>query len=172
MINFRKYIQKFLKTYIYSYEATPITKLNKIKNNDILFSLNSKNKNKEIFYIIKRTPGAGLFSNFIFVLNHIKLADSLSLKPIVDMENFPTIYNESKLVNKSKNAWNYYFTNKKNYKINKILKKNKFIISSNRFSKSFSHSINNKEFRNLFNKYFKINEEHLRFVNEFKKNIS
>ena len=29
------------------------------------------------------------------------------------MENFPTIYNESKLVNKSKNVWNYYFTNKK-----------------------------------------------------------
>ena len=106
---------KFLKTYLYSYEASPITKINQIKQNDLLLSLNSQNKKKPIFYIIKRTPGAGLFSNFIFVLNHIKIADSLGYKPIVDMENFPTIYNETKSVKNSKNAWNYYFDNKKLY---------------------------------------------------------
>ena len=76
MLNFIKYFLKILKTYIYSYEASPLIKLNQTRNNDVLLSLPQKIK-KEIFYIIRRTPGAGLFSNFIFVLNHIKLADSL-----------------------------------------------------------------------------------------------
>ncbi len=160
---------KFLKKHINSYEASPIIKSNPIKQDDLLFSLNSKNKKKEIFYIIRRTPGAGLFSNFIFVLNHIKIADSLGYKPIVDMENFPTIYNETKSINSSKNAWNYYFDNKKNYNLKKILKKNKFIITSNKFSKSFSHTIDNNEFRMLFKKYFKINNNHLKFVENFRK---
>ncbi len=169
MINLIKYFIKFLKTYINSYEASPIIRSKLIDKNNILLSLNSKNKIKETFYIIKRTPGAGLFSNFIFVLNHIKLADSLGYKPIVDMENFQTIYNEKELIYNSKNAWNYYFDNKKNYNLKKIFKDNKFIISSSSFSKSFSHSIDNNEFRNLFKKYFKINNNHLKFVDKFKR---
>tara|TARA_X000000950_G_scaffold289548_1_gene415435 strand:+ start:1740 stop:2780 length:1041 start_codon:yes stop_codon:yes gene_type:complete len=169
MIKLIKYFIKFLKTNSNSYEASPITKLNQIKHNDILLSINTKNKTKDIFYIIKRTPGAGLFSNFIFVLNHIKIADSLGYKPIIDMENFPTIYNEKKSINKTKNAWNYYFDNKKNYNLKKILKNHRFIITSNRFSKSFSHTIDNNQFRMLFKKYFKINNNHLRFVEKFKK---
>ncbi len=169
MLNFIKYFSNLLKKYIYSFEAKPITNLNKVKNDNLLLSLNSKNKKKEIFYIIKRTPGAGLFSNFIFVLNHLKLADSLGYKPIIDMENFPTIYNEKKTVNGSKNSWNYYFTNKKNYSLKKILKENKFIITSNKFSKSFSHTIDSNQYRVLFKKYFKINNEHLRFVESFRK---
>ena len=164
-----KYFFNFLKQKIFLYEATPIAKLNQIKNNDFLLSLNSKNKKKDIFYIIKRTPGAGLFSNFIFVLNHIKVADSLGYKPIVDMENFPTIYNERKSINGFNNAWNYYFENKKNYNLKKILLNHKFILTSNRFSKSFSHEINNNEFRKLFKKYFKINSNHQKFVKNFKK---
>ncbi len=169
MINLIKYFLKFLKTYIISYNAYPIIKLKKKKINDLLLSLNSKNKKKEIFYIIKRTPGAGLFSNFIFVLNHIKVADSLGYKPIVDMENFPTIYNEKRSINKSRNAWNYYFDNRKNYNLKKILLNNKFIITSNRFSKSFSHTINTDQFRMLFKKYFKINNNHQKFVENFNK---
>ncbi len=168
MLNFIKYFLKILKTYIYSYEASPLIKFNQIKNNDILLSLNSKNKKKNIFYIIRRTPGAGLFSNFIYILNHIKLADRLGYKPIIDMENFPTIYNEQNSVEKEKNSWNYYFDNKNKYNLKKILKNNKFIITSNRFSKSFSNSIDDKNFRILFKKHFKIKNNHLRFVQNFK----
>lgn len=169
MFNFIKYFTKILKKYIYSYEASPIIKSNQIKNNDVLLSLNSKNKKKKIFYIIRRTPGAGLFSNFIFVLNHIKLADALGYKPMIDMENFQTIYNEKQLVNKTKNSWNYYFKNKNNYNLKEIYKKNKFIMTSNRFSKSFSHNIDDNQFRNLFKKYFKINSDHLKFIENFEK---
>ena len=127
---------KFLKTYLYSYEASPITKINQIKQNDLL-SLNSQNK-KTDFYIIKRTPGAGLFSNFIFVLNHIKIADSLATNLLLIWKIFQQFTMKQNLL-KFKNAWNYYFDNKKNYILKEIFKNNKFIITSNRFSKSFFH---------------------------------
>ena len=32
----------------------------------------------------------------------------------VDMENFPTIYNEKNSIKGSKNSWDYYFKSKKN----------------------------------------------------------
>ena len=48
----------------------------------------------KIFYIIKRTPGTGLFSNVLFVLNHLIKAKKLGYIPFVDMQNFHTIYNE------------------------------------------------------------------------------
>jgi len=57
-----------------------------------------KNKNK-IFYVIKRTPGAGLFSNVIYVLNHLLVAEKNKFIPIIDMENFTTIYNEKEKIN-------------------------------------------------------------------------
>ena len=112
-----KYIKFFIKTlknFIHPYEAKPLLdfKKNNIKN--IPLSFKYKNSKNQIFYIIRRTPGAGLFSNFIFVLNHLKIADSCGFLPIVDMENFPTIYNEQNSIKSSKNAWDYYFKSKKN----------------------------------------------------------
>ena len=67
--------------------------------NDELFysikSLGKKNKNK-IFYVINRSPGGGMFSNLNFIINHLLIAEKFSFIPIIDMENFPTIYNEKK----------------------------------------------------------------------------
>ena len=42
------------------------------RKNTSFFSFGKKNPDK-IFYIIKKTPGAGLFSNVLFVLNHLKI---------------------------------------------------------------------------------------------------
>ena len=35
-----------------------------------------------------------MFSNLIFVLNHLIICEKHKFIPIIDMENFPTIYNE------------------------------------------------------------------------------
>ena len=79
--------------------AVPIIS-NKVKLDDKFFSLYSfgeLNKKKR-FYVIRRTPGAGLFSNVIYVLNHISIAKKHGFIPIVDMDNFRSIYNENKLI--------------------------------------------------------------------------
>lgn len=134
----------------------------------------AKPKRKKIFYIIQRSPGAGLFSNFIFVLNHLKIANSCGYIPVVDMENFPTIYNENQKIDNTNNSWNYYFDyNQSNIKITQIYKHYKYIITSNRFSKFFTHNIDNSEYRKYFNKYFRIKKKYYDFVNFFaKKNFN
>jgi hypothetical protein len=62
-----------------------------------------KNKNK-FFYIIKRSPGSGFFSNFTYVLNHLRISELFNLIPIIDMKNYKTIYNDK--YDLKKNAWN------------------------------------------------------------------
>ncbi len=170
MIKYIRRLKKLIKKFIYSFEAKPVVQF-KETNTDVtnLFINSSYKKKKLIYYIIKRTPGAGLFSNFIYVLNHLKIANSCGYEPVVDMENFITIYNERNKVIDTKNAWSYFFDNKKKLNLNKIYKENKFIISSNRFSKTFSHKINNNEFRYLFNKYFKIKNTFINYANDFSK---
>ena len=64
---------------------------------------------KKFFYVIRRSPGAGLFSNFIYVLNHLVISEQNGFIPIIDMENFTTIYNEKEKIDNTFNAWEYYF---------------------------------------------------------------
>lgn len=64
------------------------------------------------YYIIRRgAGGAGFFSNYMWVLGHAVFAYKLGYIPVVDMENYPTLYSEKESVNGEKNAWNYYFEN-------------------------------------------------------------
>lgn len=64
------------------------------------------------YYIISRSAkGAGFFSNYMWVLGHVIFARKLGYIPVVDMENYPTLYSEEVPVYGEKNAWNYYFEN-------------------------------------------------------------
>ena len=68
-------MNQFLKKIITSTGPKPFFKKKFIYNDFLLnqdceyiFKNNTKNKNK-IFYVIRRSPGAGLFSNVVFVIN-------------------------------------------------------------------------------------------------------
>lgn len=64
------------------------------------------------YYIISRSAnGAGFFSNYMWVLGHVIFARKLRYIPVVDMENYPTLYSEKEPIKGEKNAWNYYFEN-------------------------------------------------------------
>ena len=76
MKKYIKYFLKFIEKLIFPFEAKPIIKINEISEDNVALAINTKQNKKKTFYIIKRTPGAGLFSNFIFVLNHLKIAES------------------------------------------------------------------------------------------------
>ena len=135
----------------------------KFKNN-----LNKK-KSKKKYYIINRSPGSGMFSNINYVLNHIKYANENKLTPVVDMENFTTIYNEKKRVFKTYNAWEYYFKPISNEDLNNIYKHKNYIFSDNKNLKYFINRLDtNKTIINLFRK-IKIKKYILNEVNSFKK---
>ena len=101
------------------------------------FSLNSK----EIFYIIRRDPGTGFFSNLTFVLNHLLIAKKFNFIPIIDMEKYKSIYNESRMIKKTFNAWEYFFEPLTEYKLSEIYKNKKFIITDNKFYPFFYYSM-------------------------------
>lgn len=166
MIN---YFLNYLKKSFLPFEAEPLNNNSFIKESDIdlNFCKFGKKNPKKIFYIIRRTPGAGFFSNLIYVLNHIKIADSNKFIPIVDMKNFITIYNEKEKVKKNKNAWEYYFKNLNQYNLSEIYKSQKVILTGNKFTKDFNHIISTKEYRKLFYKYFKIKKYFLIIAKKF-----
>ena len=111
---------------------------------------NYGNLNKDkTFYIIKRTPGTGLFSNVVFVLNHLEIAKKYNFVPIVDMENFKTIYNERQKIYKTNNSWNYYFENVSEYTLEEAYKSNKVITVSDKFFHYFKYNMEDLSFQNF-----------------------
>lgn len=130
-------------------------------------SYGNLNKNK-IFYIIRREPTAGFFSNITFILNHLKICDDMNFIPIIDMENYPSLHNEIYPINKNKNAWEYYFKKINKYSLNEVYKSKNVYMSSKTFQKKMSLDMTNNEISRYFNK-IKIKKEILQKINIFNK---
>ena len=134
-----------------------------------LRSYGKKNPNK-IFYVIRRSPGAGLFSNLTYVLNHLVVANKHNFIPVVDMENYPTIYNEKNKVNGTKNSWLYYFKPVSKYKLSEIYQSFNVIISGNSLEESMSADIASKAiFKKTLKKYIKFNNKLDNEIDFYKK---
>lgn len=126
-----------------------------------------KNK-KKIFYIIQRKIGGGLFSNLLYVLNHLVISSKLGLIPVVDMQNFEGFYNEKLKVNNTLNAWEYYFNQPSNYKLENVYKSKNVIISGNFVFKNYKYRALKKytDILKIYKKYIKINQNILDEVNK------
>tara|TARA_Y100001970_G_C14258087_1_gene877131 strand:+ start:2653 stop:3669 length:1017 start_codon:yes stop_codon:yes gene_type:complete len=127
------------------------------------------NKDK-IFYVIRRYPSAGLFSNITFVLNHLRLSDEANFIPIIDMENYPSLYNENKIIKKTKNSWEYYFENLNKYSLKEVYKSKNVFLSNLVFEKDMSINITDKKIKNYLNK-IKIKKNILKKTKIFEKNF-
>ena len=147
-----------IKNLIRANLVSPILQTNsKFKNflPNKVYSFGSKNIRKK-FYVIKRNFNAtGMFSNVTFVVDHINYALKLKKIPIIDMENYPTVYNEKKFIKNKKNSWDYYFEAISNYKLKDV-----YNSSNVCFSKDIrtNNSLINKdeELKKIFKKYIKI----------------
>ncbi len=171
---FFKKIKNFIKSILVlqtpktlNLEKSDIYKKYRNNSNNIL-CMGDKNPNK-IFYIIKRTPGTGLFSNVLFVLNHLIKAKKLGYTPFVDMQNFHTIYNENLPVFNNENAWEYYFENFSNYTLDEIYDSKKVIITSNEFEQTFEKDLISKEIKDNFKKEIIVKNKYLKIVENIKK---
>ena len=113
----------------------------------------------KIFYVIKRSPGAGMFSNITFILNHIKICKQYKFIPIIDMENFSSIYNERISFKNNFNAWNYYFENLNNYSLSQVYQSKNVLITDNKFFNFFSYNIDkDSDLAELLNSEIKVNK--------------
>ena len=116
-----------------------------------IYNFGQLNKNK-IFYIIRRSPGSGLFSNMTFVLNHITICNKFNLIPIVDMENFTTIYNEKNKINGHYNAWNYYFEKLNNHSLKEVYRSQNVIFSNSVFEQNMTLDMTKPKIKKIFDK--------------------
>ena len=137
------------------------------------FSFGRKNKNTT-FYVIKKSQASGIFSILIYVLNHLILSEKINAVPVVDMENFPSIYNENKVIKNTKNSWLYYFDQVSKYKLKDIYRSQKVIFTSDKrfLNESISYKENTKKLKYVFKKYIKIDKKLKNIANNFiKKNF-
>ena len=171
MIKFKK-LSKLIKNFLLVKDAEPLFDNQEIKSkleiNFDFYNFGKKNKNK-VFYVIKRSPGAGLFSNLIYVFNHLDIAKKNNFIPIIDMENFTTIYNEKKKIDNSFNAWDYYFEKINKYELKDVYKSKRVIITKDKFFKEFDNTISNRKFQKIGLDYFKIKQKFLNQSNSFFK---
>lgn len=139
---------------------------------------------KKIFFIIRRVRGAGFFSNLNFVIYNLYISEKLGLIPVVDMENYPNIYNCKKKINGTKNSWEYFFEPVSKHKLKEIYKSKNVIFSDTKTSKNnlfnkinyknefkYLNGFNNltNEHYKIFKKYIVIKKEILNIANNFYK---
>lgn len=150
----------------------PIVKIKKKINGKqmLFFSGGDLNKNK-VFYVIQRYNAEGaFFSDLVFVINNLKIADDYGFIPIVDMQNFPRWYNESTKIKKTLNSWNYYFDSVSNYSLEEVYKSKNIILSNKTFYTNFGFKYKiseSEELKNIYKKYVRIDRKILKISEYF-----
>lgn len=86
------------------------------------------------YYVIYRSEGgAGFFSNYFWVLGHVVFARKLGYIPVVDMENYDTLYSEEEPVNGEKNAWNYFFENVGDVSLTQAYESGRYVLGQDKY---------------------------------------
>ena len=89
------------------------------------------NKDKKIFIIRRRPPGAGPFSNVNHAMQGVIRAKELGANPVVDYENYwIDEYLVSKPINGSKKSWEYFFKPISNISLSDAYSSQNVILSS------------------------------------------
>ena len=173
MLDFIK--KKIVKLIIKNQVDKPIQFKKKIeiktKTKFVIKNFGKKNPNK-FFYVIKvdKNGGGGLFSNVLFVINHIKICKKHNFIPIIDMENFPTRYNEKKKIFNSFNSWDYYFEKISKINLSEVYSSKNVIFTDGFINEDMS--INYKsdgDLKLIFEKYIKIKKKYIIRTNNFTK---
>lgn len=126
------------------------------------------------FYVIRRpSPGAGLFSNYHYVLGHLIYALERNYIPIVDMENYKTFFSEKRPINGTQNAWEYFFNQPYPYPLAEVYKSKNVILSRCCYlGPTFPESEKQITYlHDLMIKYLPINIQTKQIVEESKKNL-
>ena len=146
-------------------------KINKSSKNRIFKKVfGKKNPNKK-FLVIKRSPSGGFFSNFIYVLKQMQYAYNNNYIPFVDMENFPTNYNQKKNIKNLKNIWELYFDQVSNYKIKEIYNSKNVYFSKTKINVGLD-DYKNQSLKKIYKDKIKIKKNILNEANKFfKKNL-
>jgi hypothetical protein len=101
----------------------------------------SRNSSVNFLLIQQRSArGRGIFSLLSSVLCYIDIAEKLSLIPVVDFENFPTVYGDSDVLT-TRNSWEYYFNQLSNISLSEVYDSQNVYVTNNRYPSSYDYSV-------------------------------
>ena len=164
-----------IKKIIYKNEYSPITPLNdNVEKRKVLDILGGDLNPDKVFYVIRRYPGTGLFSNLAYVMNHIQIANRMGFIPVVDMKNYPTVYNEKKKIFGTYNSWEYYFEKLSNFTFDEVYKSKNILMTDNKFyrDKEFKNKITSSNLLlEILKKQIKIKKTKLKTINFLKNKL-
>ena len=176
-VRFKGIINQLTRKLFYPREYEPIiVKNDKLQKIKIFLARNNGRLNPDkIFYVIQRHPGYGLFSNVSFVINHLKVAKDHGFTPIVDMENYTTVYNEKKKVCNTFNAWEYYFEQTSDFTLEEAYNSKNLIITDDIFynkNKNFYYEIcKSDELLKIFKEKLILKKSKLNLLKKLKKKL-
>ena len=129
----------------------------------------NKNKKKNFLIINRSSYNTGFFSNFCYVINSLIIAEKNKMIPVVDMENFPNLYNEKHKIDNSYNSWNYYFENVSKYTLKDAYQSKNVYFTSGIFHKDLEINPGSNKFIKPLKKFIKIKKNILDEIDSFHK---
>ncbi len=130
--------------------------------NGYLKSFGDKNPDKTFYVIWRDYLGSGFFSNFTQVVSHIQMAKNLGMIPVVDYQNFKTLYNEKEPINCTQNAWEYYFKQLSNYSLEEVYQSKRVFFCNGEPPSNAAFSELPKEYNEVFDNH----DMYKKFLNE------
>lgn len=130
-------------------------------------SFGNKNKNK-CFYIIKGFE-AGMFSTLQYVLAHIRLAEMMNMIPVVDFENFHTVFSCNPPAKNEKNIWLCFFKPISSYTLQEVYSSKNVFFGSGKYRWDMGHYFSDDGFFEIYKKYINIQDEIVVKIESYKK---
>ena len=136
-----------------------------------------KRMKAKYYVIIRSEGGAGFFSNYFWVMGHVAFAEKMGYIPVVDMENYPTLYSEGEPVDGTNNAWNYYFENIGNVGLDEVYASGRYVVGKDKYLTKYAEKYSMFPYRypseRMIAYYAPIIKKNLRIkeslVNEYKR---
>ena len=104
-------------------------------------SFGEKNPDKVFYVIWIDNMGSGFFSNVSNVLCHLKIADLAGMIPVIDFQNFKTLYNESEPIHNTENSWEYYFKAVSPFCLEEVYESENVFFCSGKYPTTFGYCI-------------------------------
>ncbi len=128
------------------------------------------NPDKE-FYVITGFS-AGMFSTLQYVLAHIHIAEAFGMIPVVDFENFWTVYTSYKSLNGTKNTWLWFFKSISPYSLEEVYSSKNVFFGNGEYNWNMGHYFSDHNFFNIYSKYIVLQSEIVKQIDEYKNTLN
>lgn len=111
------------------------------------------------YLIYRRDFGPGLNSLISGIVGHLLLANRSGYLPVVDLANYPSVYQEEHPINGTKNVWEYYFEPVSKLTLEEIYRDQDYVNSGGGYPHEIVNSLITKtpEFLGAYSQWVKLN---------------